>query len=343
MSKYGIGIIGAGPGVSALHLPTLARMRDTFRVVHVADGGSGRAGKLAARIGARSSSGIDTLLADPKVDVVALCTAAEQHPPQLLACIDAGKRGIFCEKPLAITTPDAHAILDALTANDVSVLVGTNHLYDSAWATARRELTGAHIRSVNVTASMPSNARYHSVVHDADAGIARPFLKLDVRDSEQAARLASGLMIGLAVHDLPLIRQLAPQFQCVDFAAVVEPVGYLVGFTASDVQVRLAAVMVPDGADTSWVLRVDADDRVVEIDFPPPFVHAGSATVRVHHTSGRSAEYRREAEDSFVAEWMAFAARLEGRAVTPYQDILDDALYTIEVSEAVGAHMRRTQ
>ncbi len=41
---YGVGIIGAGPGVAALHLPTLARLEGEFRVVHVADGGQRQGG-----------------------------------------------------------------------------------------------------------------------------------------------------------------------------------------------------------------------------------------------------------------------------------------------------------
>ena len=55
--RYGVGIIGAGPGVAALHLPTLARLSDAFEVVHIADAGSGRAEQLAARVGARFSTG----------------------------------------------------------------------------------------------------------------------------------------------------------------------------------------------------------------------------------------------------------------------------------------------
>ena len=62
---WGVGVIGAGPGVSALHLPTLDRLADRFRVVHVADAGSGRAGELAARNGVPASSGTSALLADP--------------------------------------------------------------------------------------------------------------------------------------------------------------------------------------------------------------------------------------------------------------------------------------
>ena len=34
---WNVGIIGAGPGVAALHLPVLGRLADLFRVVHIAD------------------------------------------------------------------------------------------------------------------------------------------------------------------------------------------------------------------------------------------------------------------------------------------------------------------
>ena len=76
---HGVGIVGAGPGVAALHLPTLARLSDDFEVVHIADGGSGRAEDLAARVGGRSSSGIAELLADPAVEVVVLASPPAEH------------------------------------------------------------------------------------------------------------------------------------------------------------------------------------------------------------------------------------------------------------------------
>src|SRR6478609_785347 len=76
----GVGIIGAGPGVAALHLPTLARVGDAFRVVHIADGGSGRSAALAARVGARSSTGIDAIMADPDVEVVSISVTLALAP-----------------------------------------------------------------------------------------------------------------------------------------------------------------------------------------------------------------------------------------------------------------------
>src|SRR6478609_11435622 len=79
---YGVGLIGAGPGVAALHVPTLARLAREFRVVHVADSGSGRSDAIAEQVGARSSRGIDELLADPEVEVVAICSPPGDHAAQ---------------------------------------------------------------------------------------------------------------------------------------------------------------------------------------------------------------------------------------------------------------------
>ena len=47
------------------------------------------------------------------------------------------------------------------------------------------------------------------------------------------------IVLGLAVHDLPAVRDLAPDFEGVDFAAVVPPIGYTVGFRSSGVRVLL--------------------------------------------------------------------------------------------------------
>ena len=54
---WNVGVLGAGPGVAALHLPVLGRLAELFRVVHVADAGSGRAQVLAGQLGARWSAG----------------------------------------------------------------------------------------------------------------------------------------------------------------------------------------------------------------------------------------------------------------------------------------------
>ena len=99
---HGVGIVGAGPGVAALHLPTLARLSDDFEVVHISDAGSGRA-ETSLLAWARAGLPASRLLADERVAVVVLCSPPAEHAGQILAAVAAGKRAILVEKPLATT------------------------------------------------------------------------------------------------------------------------------------------------------------------------------------------------------------------------------------------------
>ena len=227
---HGVGIVGAGPGVAALHLPTLARLSDDFEVVHIADGGSGRAEDLAARVGARSSSGIAELLADPAVEVVVLASPPAEHASQILAAVAAGKRAILCEKPLATTLEDADEVIAACRLAGTALLVGTNHLYDPAWGRAKHHLlAGGHkVRAITVTLALPPNGRYHDVVTELSAPAAAPGRGGPPLDVPQvAASVVRQLITGLAVHELPMLRDLAPTIERVVFARAIAPIGYV--------------------------------------------------------------------------------------------------------------------
>ena len=339
---WGVGIIGAGPGVGALHLPTLARLGADFTVVHIADNGGGRAGSLAAQVGAAASEGTTALLADPDVDVVAICSPPAEHARQIHDCVAAGVRAILCEKPLATTTEEAQAVVDACRKAGVLLLVATNHFFDEGWDRAKHHLVAfeSDVRTISATVALPPNGRYHAAVTELAPTTAPPRGEPDVSDPEVAAAIVRQLVLGLAVHDLPAVRDLAPDFEGVDFAAAVPPIGYTVGFRASGVRILLTAVMVPDGPDPVWRITVGTSTDRVDVEFPPSFVHAGSATVRVRHDDLRSTTYRRDAEDGYVREWRALAALLDGTATIEYHEVLDDAVFAIELADAAAAAIR---
>lgn len=337
---HGVGIIGAGPGVSALHLPTLSRLDSTFQVVHIADAGSGRAAELADRTGARSSAGITELLADESVAVVAICSPPAEHAAQILASVAAGKRAILCEKPLATTAADAEAVIDACRAAGTALLVGTNHLYDPAWMRAKHHLlAGAHIvRAISVTLALPPNGRYHDVVTELVAPAAAPGRSgPPLHVPQVAASVVHRLLTGLAVHDLPMVRDLAPELEEVLFARAVAPLGYVLGYRASGIPVRLATVMLQDGADAVWRLDIITDTDRLHVSFPPAFVHVGSASVRVTAGSGTVTTYPLAPDDGYLAEWRALADVLDGTAVVEYDELLDDARYAVALADAAAA------
>lgn len=335
---HGVGIVGAGPGVSALHLPTLARLPEHFTVVHVADAGSGRAAGLAARTGASSSIGVDAILADPAVEILAICSPPAAHAAQIIAGVEAGKRAIFCEKPIGTTVPEAEAAVEACRRARVPLIVGTNHFYDPAWGRARHHLqaSGGPVVSISVTLALPPNGRYHDVVTELESPLAgRP--APDLTRPEVAAGVVRQLLTGLAIHDLPLVRDLAPAFERVVFAGPVAPLGYAVGFVASGIPVQLTTVMLADGADALWRITVTTTQDRLDVAFPPAFVHVGSASVRVLAADGRDTTYAIEAEDGYLAEWRALAQALSDGVPVEYDELLDDVRYGLRLAEDAAA------
>lgn len=342
-AQWGVGMIGAGPGVSALHLPTLARLGESFRVVRVADGGSGRAADLAARTGARATSDAADVIADPAVEVVAICSPPELHAAQAIAAAHARKRAILCEKPLGTTHDEVDRVIEACRANGTALVVGTNHLHDPAWGRAKHYMLEREwrVRGISVTLALPPNGRYHEAVTELPAmapGGRRP--APDWGNPEVAAAIVRQLILGLAIHDLPLVRDLAPDLERVAFARPAPPIGCSVGFVASGVPVSLTAVMLPGGADALWRIRILTDGDEIDIDFPPAFVHRGSATVTVRDADGRVIRYPADPEDGYVAEWRALAALIDGGQTTEYDEVAADAHFAIALADAAAEWIR---
>ena len=265
---------------------------------------------------------------------------------QILASIAAGKRAILCEKPLATSVADAEAVIAACRASGTALLVGTNHLYDPAWGRAKHHLlAGGHqVRAISVTLALPPNGRYHDVVTElavpaADPGRGGP----DLSVPQVAACVVRQLLAGLAVHDLPMLRDLAPVIERVLFARAVAPIGYVVGYRASGIPVRLATVMLPGGAEALWDLEIVTDIDVLRVSFPPAFVHAGSAEVQVSDGAGRHTTYPIDREDGYLAEWRALADVLNGASVVEYDEMLDDARYALTLADASAALIAGTR
>lgn len=337
--RRGIGIIGAGPGASALHVPTIARLGEDFTVVHVADAGSGRAAEIAARAGASGSQGTQALLADPRVDAVVIASTPDHHAEHILQAVAAGVRGVLCEKPLATTHDDVEEVIAACRDADVALVVGTNHLYDPAWLRAKHHLVarGERIRDIALTVSLPPNDRYHAAVTEPSPSGRSSRPQPDWNNPAVAAAVVRQLVLGLAVHDIPLLRDLAPRIDRVLYARPLAPIGFMLGYRAGPVLVQVTMLMVPEGADALWRLVIGTEGDRIEIDFPPAFVHSGSAVVQVRHAEDRRSIYPHDDEDGYLGVWSAFRAQLELLEPVEYDEIAADAHFAVELADAAAA------
>jgi predicted dehydrogenase len=99
MSPLEVGLVGAG-GMAGVHLPAWVELGARVRVFSI----DGQAPGLAERYGATAVGSLVELL--DGCDVVDVCTPTFTHKEIGLAAIAAGKH-VVCEKPLALTGPDA--------------------------------------------------------------------------------------------------------------------------------------------------------------------------------------------------------------------------------------------
>jgi len=122
---YGIGFVGWGRAAENLHLPALTRVAG-LRVVAAMDTDPARlesASRLVPSLSVHHDVG--GLLADPRVDVVAVCVPPAHHAAAAVAALGAG-RHVYLEKPVAAGWDDGIAIAEAARRSSGTVVVGHN-------------------------------------------------------------------------------------------------------------------------------------------------------------------------------------------------------------------------
>lgn len=128
-----VGIIGCGD-VTNLYLPGTARF-ENIELAACADLDPARAAALAER-GGFPAVPVETLLADPSIEIALVLTPPVAHAAISRATIAAGKH-VYSEKPLATTMADAAAILEDARSAGVRVGAAPDTFLGGGLRTAR--------------------------------------------------------------------------------------------------------------------------------------------------------------------------------------------------------------
>ena len=99
---------------------------------------------LAARFGMALATDYDSVLANPAIDAVVLCTPHSHHSAEVIAAAKAGKH-VLCEKPFTLTVSDAQAAIAACKAAGVTLHVGFNRRYAPAYIEMVRRIGAGEI------------------------------------------------------------------------------------------------------------------------------------------------------------------------------------------------------
>jgi myo-inositol 2-dehydrogenase / D-chiro-inositol 1-dehydrogenase len=177
----GVALIGSGR-MGAYHGATLAQRLPGARLAAVADPAPGAAEKLAAALGAGSAyTDPGQAFADAEVDAVVIAAPARFHADLVVAAAGAGK-GVFCEKPMALTLADADRAIDAARAAGIVLQVGFNRRFAPDWAAARALLDDGRLGTPRLLRSVtrdpggfdpsrvaPDTIFNETLIHDFDA------------------------------------------------------------------------------------------------------------------------------------------------------------------------------
>lgn len=333
-SLLGVGLIGAGLVVQSIHVPVLESLSGQFNLRSVWDVVPERAELTAGRTGACHAASIDALLADPLVDVVAICTPAQLHVEHALAAIQAGKRAVLVEKPLGTDLEDIVSLQAAADARGTLLMVGSMHLHDAAWIAAerQRDVTDFSPHFVRSQIILPPNSRFEQWSTEP---LVPPNPPMGDMSAAQLMRLC---IMELAIHDLPLVRRLLPNGAMpeVKSARLLDPFGYAVTLSAGGALVELLGLM-HGHCQTDWRLEAVSPDAHLRIDFTPSFVPAGSGTM-AWTQGGASVMHHPASTNGYAGEWEAMAAILSGaRALPDPAGPFEDARFALAIAEQACA------
>lgn len=345
-APLGVGFIGSGLVTQAIHLPTLARMRDDFEIRLVQDRNPEAAQLVAGRAGARWTSSLDELLGDPAIDVVAVCSPRQFHAEHSIAAMRAGKRAVFCEKPLAWSADEAREVARVSAETGVPVVVGAMHLFDRGWQDAAAAVDRLAQSAGVIRSSIVLPMTQHFVGWSTQFVPTGPWATPDPAPEvwrQRASQVREGVL-ELAIHDTPMIRRFLPDWRDLEVvsASPIEPFGYDVSLHAGGRIVTMVGLL-HNHWRSRWELEVTSPDESLSVDFTPSWVHASSAVSRTFSRSGRTEVTGPYAANGYEGEWRAVAAAARGQVggLPQLSDAVDDYLFAVAIADSAEQLLRK--
>jgi myo-inositol 2-dehydrogenase/D-chiro-inositol 1-dehydrogenase len=202
------GVIGAGR-IGKIHAENLATRIPDVTVAGISDVNAKAAQELADRLHiAAVEEDYHTLLADPTIDAVAICSSTDTHAQIVVEAAEAGKH-IFCEKPIDLRLEKIDAALEAVEKAGVKLQIGFNRRFDPNFRKVRTMVSEGKIGTphiIRITSRDPAPPPLSYI--KVSGGI---FLDMTIHDFDMARYLsgseveevytAAGVMVDPAIGE----------------------------------------------------------------------------------------------------------------------------------------------
>jgi len=192
-NRFRVGVLGAGR-IGVVHARTMARIPG-FELRAVADPREDAARRLADELSIPTATADwRTVLADPAIDAVLICTSADTHTELIIAASQAGKH-IFCEKPVDLTLERVDQALAAAKVAGVTLQIGFNRRFDPDFARIHALLAGGHLGEPHLLRICSRDPHPPSPEYAASSG--GMFLDMSIHDFDMAR-----FLMGCEVEEL---------------------------------------------------------------------------------------------------------------------------------------------
>jgi predicted dehydrogenase len=336
-----VGIIGCGQ-MGDVHLKLLNEMKDV-RVVGVADHDLERAKGLASRGKVEIvAKDLETILDRAQPDAVHILTPPFTHASLACTALQSGCH-VFVEKPMAVTTQEAHSMVTASADHKRLLTVGHNHLFNPVVREAYRRMEDGYLgRLVGID------------VFHGSLPISAPWI----------SRLPSGPWYNDVDHVLYLSRLF------VGDANIIRAVGYSHIETPKIDEVHIAALNAGGWSSLTYSvsavpfqirLTLFGDKRTISLDLISeimlehrsfdmhPWLRKGIASLDMAsqillRTGGKAIRVLTGYERSWAGLRLlleAFYAAIRGGTSAPVS--LDDCLRIIEIKEEILRDLRESE
>ncbi len=171
-NRINYALVGAGGFGTQMLVPMMDKCKDRFFLRAVVSRDATRGGNFArSRQVEIFSSDYDAILEDNAIDLVVLATRHNEHAPQVIRALEAGKHA-FVEKPLAVSWDELDAVRDRIADIEDAprLMVGFNRRFSPALQALKQEL-GASRTPIMINYRL--NAGYIPLahwVHGAEGG-----------------------------------------------------------------------------------------------------------------------------------------------------------------------------
>ncbi|WP_458210374.1 Gfo/Idh/MocA family protein [Haladaptatus sp. NG-SE-30] len=336
-------IVGCGTIAQVMHIPYVVELPEA-ELYALSDPAKDRVEVLADRYNVEHRfSSVEELLdgVGRELDAVIVLTPPHTHADVVEQTLGAGINTLV-EKPLAVSPEDADRMVEAAKASDATSMVAYMKRYDPSYERAQEELMGMDdIDLVTAYDVDPDHGRILEEVYDIVGGtLPETFIEesaaerhadaLAAIDTDEDA-LADDYDWHLehVCHDVNALRGLFGDVERIEHVDVFADGRYATAHLVYEGEVR--CVLDSGLSERKWFeqfIRVDAPDRMVNIEFTNPFIKNTPTKLTVKQGTDEMDERTHvpSYDESFKREVKHFVRCVQGEAEvrTPFAEARDD-------------------